>query len=188
MQAVAQKRVARELTAVMKAPIEGITVHPAETLDKITAEIVGPEDTPFAGGRFEIKLVFGEGYPDAPPAGFFTTKIFHPNVSDRGEICVNTLKRDWSADLGLRHVLMVIRCLLIEPNPESALNEEAGRLLLEDYQEYCSRARIFTSVHATPASAAGPRPLSVSTGNRQNAPAGTAPAEGKKTKKAIKRL
>lgn len=52
------------------------------------------------------------------------TKIFHPNVSAAGEICVNVLKRDWRPDLGLRHVLTVIRCLLIEPNPESALNEE----------------------------------------------------------------
>lgn len=47
------------------------------------------------------------------------TKIFHPNVSSSGEICVNVLKRDWKPDLGLRHVLTVIRCLLIEPNAES---------------------------------------------------------------------
>ncbi|VDL97905.1 unnamed protein product [Schistocephalus solidus] len=44
--------------------------------------------------------------------------------------------------------LKSIRCLLIVPNPESALNEEAGRLLLEDYDEYTRQARIFTSVHA----------------------------------------
>lgn len=30
------------------------------------------------------------------------------------------------APQGLRHVLTVIRCLLIEPNPDSALNDEAG--------------------------------------------------------------
>jgi hypothetical protein len=32
--------------------------------------------------------------------------------------------------------LQTIKCLLIHPNPESALDEEAGKLLLEDYQEY----------------------------------------------------
>ena len=42
----------------------------------------------------------------------------------------------------------MIRCLLIEPNAESALNEEAGRLLLEDYDEYASRARMMTGIHA----------------------------------------
>jgi len=43
---------------------------------------------------------------------------------------------------------MVIRCLLIEPFPESALNEEAAKLMLEDYDEYFSRAKMFTGVHA----------------------------------------
>ena len=58
-------------------------------------------------------------HPLARPPGYFSTKIFHPNVSASGEICVNVLKRDWKPDLGLRHVLTVIRCLLIEPNAES---------------------------------------------------------------------
>jgi hypothetical protein len=81
-------------------------------------------------------------------AGYFLTKIFHPNVSKGGEICVNVLKRDWAPDMGLRHVLLVVRCLLIEPFPESALNEEAGKLLLEDYADFAKHARLMTSIHA----------------------------------------
>jgi hypothetical protein len=42
---------------------------------------------------------------------------------------------------GLKHILLTIKCLLIVPNPESALNEEAGKLLLERYDDYCARAR-----------------------------------------------
>ena len=53
-------------------------------------------------------------------AGYFLTKIFHPNVSKPGEICVNVLKRDWKPDMGLRHVLVIVRCLLIEPFPGAA--------------------------------------------------------------------
>lgn len=45
-------------------------------------------------------------------------------------------------------MLTVIRCLLIEPNPESALNEEAGRLLLEAYDDFARHARLMTSIHA----------------------------------------
>ena len=62
--------------------------------------------------------------------------------------CVNTLKRDWKSDLGLRHILLTIKCLLIVPNPESALNEEAGKLLLERYDDYCARAKLYTDIHA----------------------------------------
>ena len=79
------------------------------------------------------------------------TKIFHPNFSKTGEICVNTLKRDWQPDHTLRHILLVIRCLLVEPYPESALNEDAGKLLLEDYANYAEHARLMTSIHACPA-------------------------------------
>lgn len=39
------------------------------------------------------------------------------------------------------HVPQVVRCLLIEPFPESALNEQAGKMLLENYEEYARLAR-----------------------------------------------
>jgi ubiquitin-conjugating enzyme E2 S len=35
--------------------------------------------------------------------------MFHPNVAANGEICVNTLKKDWKSDLGLRHILLTIK-------------------------------------------------------------------------------
>lgn len=54
-----------------------------------------------------MRLVLGKDFPAVPPRGYFLTKIFHPNVSHKGEICVNVLKRDWKAELGLRHVLLV---------------------------------------------------------------------------------
>lgn len=69
-------------------------------------------------------------------------------MSSGGEICVNTLKKDWKSELGIKHLLLTIKCLLIVPNPESALNEEAGRLLLEQYDDYCRRARMMTEIHA----------------------------------------
>ena len=75
-------------------------------------------------------------------AGFFLTRIFHPNISKTGEICVNTLKKDWKPELGIGHVLQVVRCLLINPFPESALNEEAGKLFMEDYDEYSKKVRV----------------------------------------------
>lgn len=68
--------------------------------------------TPYANGQFRIKLVLGKEFPTAPPKGFFLTKIFHPNVSQQGEICVNTLKKDWKPDLGIKHILLVSHSIL----------------------------------------------------------------------------
>lgn len=77
------------------------------------------------------------------------TKIFHPNVSLEGEICVNTLKKDWNPkDWNITNIFVVIKCLLINPFPESSLNDEAGKLFMEDYEEFSNRARLMTSIHA----------------------------------------
>ena len=84
------------------------------------------EGTPFFGGCFRLKLVLSEDYPNTAPRGFFLTKIYHPNVAENGDICVNTLKKDWTTEVTLKHVFQVIRCLLIIPFPESSLNCEAG--------------------------------------------------------------
>jgi len=65
------------------------------------------DGTPYAGGLFCVKLVLGKSFPTEPPKGFFLTKIFHPNVAKNGEICVNTLKKDWKSDYGVKHILLV---------------------------------------------------------------------------------
>lgn len=119
-----------------------------EDITDIQATIEGPAGTPYEGGLFRVKLVLGKDFPASPPKGFFSTKIFHPNVASNGEICVNTLKKDWKPDLGVKHILLTIKCLLIVPNPESALNEEAGKLLLERYDDYSKRAQWWTDIHA----------------------------------------
>lgn len=145
----AMKRVTKEMQTLASSPPEGIRVIINESdCSDIQAWILGPEGTPFANGIFKVKLILSNDFPQSPPKGLFVTKIFHPNVSKAGEICVNTLKKDWKKELGIGHILLTIKCLLIAPNPESALNEEAGKLLLERYEEYAKHAELMTSIHA----------------------------------------
>jgi ubiquitin-conjugating enzyme E2 S len=108
----------------------------------------GPADTPYEGKFFLLRIAASHDFPSVPPAVHFLTKVYHPNVDPAtGAVCVNTLKKDWRSTHTLSHVLSVIRCLLIVPFPESSLNEDAGRLLMESYDEYCKRARLHADVH-----------------------------------------
>jgi len=144
--------IAKELRKLTTEPLDGIKVQlNEEDVADIAAEITGPDQTPFEGGVFKVKLVLPSDYPSAPPKGYFLTRVYHPNISKTGEICVNTLKKDWQSSHGIAHVLQVVRCLMINPFPESALNEEAGKDFMEDYDEYCKKARMYTEVHARPA-------------------------------------
>ncbi|KAK9503667.1 hypothetical protein O3M35_010180 [Rhynocoris fuscipes] len=143
------RQVTRELHELTSEPPEGIKVLlNDENVADIQALIEGPAGTPYAGGVFKIRLCLGKDFPQGPPKAFFLTKIFHPNVATNGEICVNSLKKDWKSDLGIKHILLTIKCLLIVPNAESALNEEAGKLLLEHYDDYSQRAKMMTEIHA----------------------------------------
>eukprot|EP01036_Dinobryon_divergens_P022280 gene22280-30522_t len=146
-------RLMGEIRSLVKSPPDGIEYIETEdnTVSEIHAIISGPEETPFFGGKFRMKLIISEDYPNSPPRGFFLTKIFHPNIANNGDICVNTLKKDWTSEVTIKHVLQVIRCLLIVPFPESSLNDEAGKLFMDSYEEFAARARIMTEVHAIPA-------------------------------------
>lgn len=147
------KQLAKELKNLDETPPDGIKVGVNDDdFTTIFADIEGPAGTPYENGVFRMKLILSSDFPHSPPKGYFLTKIFHPNIANNGEICVNTLKKDWNPTLGLRHVLLVIRCLLIEPFPESALNEQAGKMLLENYEEYARLARLYTGIHAKPKS------------------------------------
>ncbi|ORY76518.1 major facilitator superfamily domain-containing protein [Leucosporidium creatinivorum] len=153
------RRLLRELNGLQQSPPEGIRLakevfgDDGADLSNVKAWVQGPAETPFEGGFFKIRFQFTSEYPAAPPKCTFSTKIFHPNVNpDDGAICVNTLKKDWKPDMGIEHILIVIKCLLIHPNPASALHAEAGHLLLEDFASYAQRAKLMTSIHATPRS------------------------------------
>jgi len=139
------------MATLRTSPPDGIriTTNEEDILDFVGI-IAGPEGTPYEGGYFRVKFQFTEEFPAAPPKCTLITKIFHPNVSKSGEICVNTLKKDWKREYGIVHILVTIKCLLIYPNAESALDEAAGKLLLENYDEYFKHAKLITTVHAKP--------------------------------------
>ena len=68
----------------------------------------------------------------------------------------------------MSHVLGVIRCLLIVPFPESSLNDEAGKLFMESYDEYARRARLMTNVHGRTASSGDLAPGSPLKSSKEN--------------------
>ena len=121
----------------------------SDNLTDLDILLAGPTHTPFASGLWKLHLTIPPTYPSQPPTAHFRTPIFHPNVEPQtGAVCVETLKRDWESTLTLRDVLITISCLLIQPNPDSALNAEAGRLIREDFEAFARGAKLMTGIHA----------------------------------------
>jgi len=140
----------RQQQELLKKSPEYVTpiINPEDPLD-IQCDLEGPKATPYECGIFRVKLIISNEFPTQAPKGIFITKIFHPNISEKGEICVNTLKKDWNpSQWNLYNLFEVIKCLLIVPFPQSALNEEAGKLFMENYDEYFKIAKMYTNIYA----------------------------------------
>ena len=75
-----------------------------------TGVISGPQDSPYQGGCFFIDLHFAADYPFKPPKVKFATKVYHPNVSASGDICLDILKSQYSPALTVGKVGIVYVC------------------------------------------------------------------------------
>ena len=49
-----------------------------DDLTKWSGTLVGPSDTPYEGGIFQLEITFPEEYPYKPPKIIFKTPIYHP--------------------------------------------------------------------------------------------------------------
>ena len=65
----------KELGSLCKEPLEGIYVIVNDkNLTEVQAILDGPADTPYAGGRFRVRLHIGKDFPNSPPKVSFKLK------------------------------------------------------------------------------------------------------------------
>lgn len=148
---MARNRLNKEWKEVQRNPDPDILLElVGDSFEQWRAVINGPQESPYEGGRFQLKILCSASYPYAAPQVSFETKVFHPNVNfNTGELCVDILKTDWSPAWTLQYVCRAVVSLLRDPNADSPLNCDAGNLLRSgDLRGFNSMARMYTIEHA----------------------------------------
>ena len=146
---MAHKRIQKELTDLARDPSSNCSAGPVgDNLFQWQASIMGPSDSPYEGGAFFLQISFPYDYPFKPPKIVFTTKIYHPNINDNGNICLDILKEQWSPALTISKVLLSISSLLCDPNPDDPLVPNIANLYKSDKKQYEEIARDFTNRYA----------------------------------------
>ena len=138
------KRLMHNRDEFQKNPTPYCYAAPDDSNDDLrqwTGYIDGPADSPYHGGRFHVAITFPTDYPFKPPEIRFTTPIFHPNISPKGEICLDLLHSQWSPALSIRALLLSLCSLLTDPNVEHGLNHEALHLYRSDRTRYNDNVR-----------------------------------------------
>ncbi|CAI5984783.1 unnamed protein product [Closterium sp. NIES-64] len=143
MMSSSQLRLMSDLKAIRQEPPEGCSASPQseENLFVWSATIFGPDESPWEGGIFSLRLIFSEQYPEKPPRVRFTTEVFHPNVYNDGTLCMDIIQDAWSPCHNICTILTSIQSLLTDPNPSSPANADAAQLFSNDILAYNRRVR-----------------------------------------------
>jgi len=147
---MATRRITKEIADLSKDAPENCSAGPrGEDIYKWDATIMGPTDTPYVGGVFNMEIHFPSDYPFKPPKVQFLTKIYHPNISSNGAICLDILKEQWSPALTVSKVLLSICSLLSDPNPKDPLVPAIAEEYNKDRESYNANARLWTQRYAS---------------------------------------
>jgi len=146
---MATKRIRKELKDLVKDPPSNCSAGPnGQNIFQWTASIIGPGDSPYAGGVFFLAIIFPADYPFIPPKIQFITRIYHPNINPAGNICLDILRDQWSPALTVSKVLLSISSLLTDPNPDDPLVPEIAKVFKDNRSRYEATAREWTQRYA----------------------------------------
>ena len=114
---------------------------------KIT--LLGPVDTPYAGGLFILTADFPEKYPNVKPEVKFVNKIYHLNVSPRdGHICISILN-SYVPKTPIVDVISGIFSLFYNQNPDSPYRSDMADEYRNKRGEFDKKAREWTAKYAS---------------------------------------
>jgi len=135
-QQTCELRVQNDLSNIDAAATPGVhlEVNPNDLLHfNVTVE---PQDGYWKGAKFTFVINIPHDYPFTAPEVVCNTLIYHPNIDFKGRVCLNILRFEWSAALGLGHVLFGMMTLFLEPNPDDPLNIEAADLMVKNLPKF----------------------------------------------------
>ncbi|KAJ2851002.1 Ubiquitin-conjugating enzyme E2 T [Coemansia brasiliensis] len=146
-------RLMKEFRMLQSELPAGIICTPKhESLDHYEVRIDGPPDTPYEGGRFLVEVSLSDRYPIEPPSVKFKTRIYHPNIDDFGNICLEVLKSgkngSWNPSWTVGKVLVALTVLLGSPNPHDPLMPEIAEQMRNSHAAYVKAAKEWTERHA----------------------------------------
>lgn len=151
MTSKAINRILKESECIRKDKnFEYYKIDPIKESDcfKWKGEIYGPIGSPYEKGVFKIGITFPENYPFKPPRILFLTPIYHPNINESGDICLDTLKDKWAATFGINTALLSVISLLTDPNPDDPLNGKVANVYKMDKKQFIKNAKKHTEEHA----------------------------------------
>ncbi|KAH8420850.1 hypothetical protein KR222_006839, partial [Zaprionus bogoriensis] len=146
----ASRRLSRELTDIVAAKSKILRNIEAsdESLFLWTGLLV-PEKPPYNKGAFRIEISFPAQYPFMPPKILFKTQIYHPNIDEKGEVCLSIITPDnWKPTTRAEQVIQSLIDIVHSPQPEHPLRSDLAEEFVKDHKKFMKTAEEFTKKNA----------------------------------------
>jgi len=142
----ATRRLTKELNDIRKSGssvFKNIKVDESNIL--VWSGLLVPESPPYNKGAFIIDIVFPAEYPFKPPKVSFRTKIYHPNVDEKGQVCLPIVSAEnWKPATKTDQVIQALVALINDPEPEHPLRADLAEEYTRDKKKFMKNAEDFT--------------------------------------------
>ncbi|ENN71562.1 hypothetical protein YQE_11664, partial [Dendroctonus ponderosae] len=111
--------------------------------------LIVPDSPPYNKGAFKIEINFPAEYPFKPPKINFKTKIYHPNIDEKGQVCLPIISAEnWKPATKTDQVIQALVALVNDPEPEHPLRADLAEEYLKDKKKFTKNAEEYTKKHS----------------------------------------
>ncbi|XP_067262044.1 ubiquitin-conjugating enzyme E2 L3b isoform X2 [Chanodichthys erythropterus] len=139
----------RELEEIRKSGMKNFRNIQVDESNILTWQgLIVPDNPPYDKGAFRIEIIFPAEYPFKPPKITFKTKIYHPNIDEKGQVCLPVISAEnWKPATKTDQVIQSLIALVNDPQPEHPLRADLAEEYSKDRKKFFKNAEEFTKKH-----------------------------------------
>ncbi|XP_061465630.1 ubiquitin/ISG15-conjugating enzyme E2 L6 isoform X2 [Rhineura floridana] len=140
--AAASRRVGKELDAIKRSGFRCLRDIEVDVNNVFLWKgLLVPDDPPYNKGAFRIEISFPSEYPLKPPKVTFKTQIYHPNVDEKGQVCLPIISTEnWTPSTKANQVIQSLIMLVNRPEPDHPLRADLAEEFTKDHERFLSKA------------------------------------------------
>uniref|UniRef100_G1Q359 E2 ubiquitin-conjugating enzyme n=1 Tax=Myotis lucifugus TaxID=59463 RepID=G1Q359_MYOLU len=105
------------------------------------------DNCPYDKGAFRMEINFPAECPFKSLKITFETKIYHPNIDEKGQVCLPVISAEnWKP--ATKQVIQSLIGLVNDPQPEHPVRADIAEEYSKDRKKFCKNAEEFTEKYA----------------------------------------
>merc|ERR1711915_534528 len=142
----ATRRLGKELELLQSKKLKSFREIQVDESNILTWQgLIVPDNPPYNKGAFRIEINFPAEYPFKPPKITFKTKIYHPNIDEKGQVCLPIISTEnWKPATKTDQVIQSLVALVNDPEPDHPLRSDLAEEFTKDKKKFMKNAEEFT--------------------------------------------